>query len=377
MVVVSSAQTSRRTDNSQCRMGEESHRCVRSRKARGEEAEAFSPRFEAGPGPTSVLRSSRITSHTGRGRAFVNDTSPDAYPKLVEKLLASPRYGERWGREWLDVVRYADTGGYETDILYANAWRYRDYVIDSFNKDKPYTEFVKEQIAADEIWPDNLDLNGGYEVPPEKVANLNRRIGTGLYTVGPMAVEYTFFGDQYRAEWQAEAVETTGSAFLGLTIGCARCHDHKFDPLTHRDYYRMAAIFAGSEDREIPIVSQMGVYEYTRYQSRLVAADQIKQKIIDLEGRKSRKRELTPAMKDEKETLLRQLGEAYYKAPVMYAKANVLAHSEIVPESHILIRGEFKQKGDKVTPGVPAALDSGIRSKSLRQSRRKALARSG
>ncbi|HYP08759.1 MAG TPA: DUF1549 and DUF1553 domain-containing protein, partial [Bryobacteraceae bacterium] len=292
---------------------------------------------------------------------FVNDTSPDAYPKLIDNLLASPRYGEKWGRLWLDVVRYADTGGYETDILYANAWRYRDYVIDSFNQDKPYTQFVQEQIAADEIWPDNLDLNGGYELPKDKVVNLQRRLGTGLYTVGPMAVEYTFFGDQYRAEWQAEAVETTGSAFLGLTIGCARCHDHKFDPISHRDYYRMAAIFAGSEDREIPIVSQMGVYEYTRYQARLVAADQIKQKILDLEGRKGAKRELTPAMKDERETLLRQLGEAYLKAPVMYAKANVLAHSEIVPESHILIRGEFKQKGEKVTPGVLAALDTGVR----------------
>lgn len=297
----------------------------------------------------------------GQVEEFINDASPDAYAKLVDKLLDSPRYGERWGRLWLDVVRYADTGGYETDILYANAWRYRDYVIDSFNKDKPYTEFVQEQIAADEIWPDNLDLNGAYDLPKEKVASMNRRIGTGLYTVGPMAVEYTFFGDQYRSEWQAEAVETTGSAFLGLTLGCARCHDHKFDPITQRDYYRMAAVFAGSEDREIATVSQMGVYEYTRYQARLVAADQIKQRIIDLEGAKGGKRELTPAMKDQKETLLRQLGEAYYKAPVMYAKANVLAHSEMVPPSHILLRGDFKQKGEKVTPGVPAALDNGVR----------------
>ena len=233
-------------------------------------------------------------------------------------------------------------------------------MIESFNQDKPYTEFVQEQIAADEIWPDNLDLNGSYELPPEKVGNLKRRLGTGLYTVGPMAVEYTFFGDQYRAEWQAEAVETTGSAFLGLTLGCARCHDHKFDPITQRDYYRMAAMFAGSEDREIPIVSRMGVYEYTRFQARLVAADQIKQKLAALEGRKGAKRELTPAMKDERETLLRELGEAYYKAPVMYAKANVLTHSEIVPESHVLLRGEFKQKGETVTPGVPAALDTGV-----------------
>ena len=295
---------------------------------------------------------------------FLNDSSPEAYAKLVDKVLGSPRYGERWGRNWLDVVRYADTGGYETDVLYSNAWRYRDYVIRCFNEDKPYTEFVKEQIAADEIWPDNLDLNGAYEVPKDKVTNLNRRLGTGLYTVGPMAVEYTFFGDQYRAEWQAEAVETTSAAFLGLTMGCARCHDHKFDPLTQRDYYRLAAVFAGSEDREIPIVSQMGVYEYTRYGTRLVIADQIKEKLMALDGRKGAKRDrtssnLAASNKDERETLLRQLGEAYLKAPVMFPKANVLAHSEMVPDSHILLRGEFKQKGEKVTPGFPAALGDG------------------
>ena len=303
---------------------------------------------------------------------FVNDPSPDAYKNLVDKLLASTRYGERWGRNWLDVVRYADTGGYETDVLYSNAWRYRDYVIRCFNEDKPYTEFVKEQIAADEIWPDNLDLNGAYEIPKDKLASLNRRLGTGLYTVGPMAVEYTFFGDQYRAEWQAEAVETTSSAFLGLTMGCARCHDHKFDPLPQRDYYRMAAVFAGSEDREIPIVSQMGVYEYTRFQTRLVIADQIKERLMAIDGRKGAKRPATPASKDERETLLRRLGEAYLKAPLMFAKANVLAHSEITPDSHVLIRGEFKQKGEKVSPGFPGALGGSIQINESQ--RRKALA---
>src|SRR5260370_12599220 len=154
---------------------------------------------------------------------FVSDPAPDAYEKLIDRLLASPRYGERWGRHWLDVVRYADTGGFETDVYFMNAWRYRDYVIDSFNADKPYDQFVQEQIAADELWPDNLELDGSYDLPKEKRANLAKRIGTGLYGVGPMAVEYTFFGDQYRAEWQGEAVDTTGSAFLGLTLGCARC----------------------------------------------------------------------------------------------------------------------------------------------------------
>jgi cytochrome c553 len=293
-------------------------------------------------------------------QAFLADTSADAYEKLVDRLLASPRYGERWGRHWLDVARYADTGGYETDILYAHAWRYRDYVIQSFNDDKPYDIFIREQVAADEIWPDNLDLNGSYDLPKEKQQSIQRRIGTGLYTVFPIAVEYTFYGDQYRAEWQAEAVETTASAFLGLTLSCARCHDHKFDPITQKDYYRLAALFAGSEDREMPIVSQMGIYEYTRHQARIVEADHLKAYLRKLEGGGKRgKRELTAAEKDQRETMLRKIGEAYYQAPVMYAKANVLAHSEIMPESHVLTRGDYAQKGEKVTPGFPAALAAG------------------
>src|SRR5579872_6408367 len=172
---------------------------------------------------------------------FLNDRSSDAYEKLIDRLLASPRYGERWGRHWLDVARYADTGGFETDVYFMNAWRYRDYVIDAFNTDKPYDQFVEEQIAADELWPDNLELNGSYDLPKQKQIDLAKRIGTGFYTIGALAAEYTFFGDQFRAEWQADAVDTTGAAFLGLTLGCARCHDHKFDPISQRDYYRMAA----------------------------------------------------------------------------------------------------------------------------------------
>src|SRR5690606_24793446 len=145
---------------------------------------------------------------------------------------------------WLDVVRYADTAGFETDALLANAWRYRDYVIDSFQRDKPYDEFVQEQIAADEIWPDNLDLGGTYGLPEDKKASLQKHIGTGLYSLGAFPVEITFYGDQYRSEWAAEAVDLTGSAFLGLSVGCARCHDHKFDPVSQKDYYSLTAFFA-------------------------------------------------------------------------------------------------------------------------------------
>ena len=281
--------------------------------------------------------------------AFLSDKAPNAWPKVIDRLLASPRYGERWGRLWLDVARYADTGGYETDVLFPNAWRYRDYVIRAFNADKPYDTFIKEQVAADEIWPDNLDLNGTYELPEAKRQSLERRLGTGLYTLGAMPVEYTFFGDQFRAEWQAENAVVTANAFLGLTFQCARCHDHKFDPIAQKDFYRLSAFFAGSEDREIPIVSQMRIFEYTRYQTKQVAVDELRKKYAALK----------PGDKDGRETLLRQIGEAYVKTPLMYDKANVLVHTEPVPDTYILPRGDSMKKGDKVTPGIPAVFGKG------------------
>ena len=276
--------------------------------------------------------------------AFLNDATPNAYHNLIDRLLASPRYGERQARLWLDVARYADTGGYETDVLFPNAWRYRDYVIRSFNADKPYDTFIKEQIAADEIWPDNLDLNGIYELPESKRINLERRLGTTLYTLGAMPVEYTFFGDQYRAEWQAESANVTGNAFLGLTVQCARCHDHKFDPISQRDYYSLGAFFAGSEDREVPIVSQMRILEYTRYQTKVVEVEELRKKYNTLKKDD----------KDGRETLLREIGEAYLKTPPIYDKANLLVHTDRVPDTYILPRGDSMNKGDKVTPAIPS-----------------------
>ena len=208
---------------------------------------------------------------------FVNDKSPDAYEKLVDRLLASPRYGERWGRHWLDLVRYADTSGFETDHFFITAWRYRDWVIESFNRDKPYTTFVQEQIAADELWPTNMELEGSSKLPKEKEENVHRRIGTSLFTIGSFPIEFTYYGDQFRAEWEADAVDTVGAAFLGLTVGCARCHDHKFDPISQRDYYRMNAIFAGSVEREIPLVSQFDIQTASRNFPLLNQAQILKQ----------------------------------------------------------------------------------------------------
>ncbi len=177
--------------------------------------------------------------------SFLRDESPKAFEKLVDQLLESPAYGERWARHWLDVVRYADSGGFETDEYYPNAWRYRDYVIKSFNEDKPYDRFIQEQVAADELWPDNLDLyDTSYAIRPAKVAHLEARVGTSLYGFGPSIGESTLDAPKLRYERLTDWIDMTGAAFMGLTLACARCHDHKFDPISQEDYFRVQAIFA-------------------------------------------------------------------------------------------------------------------------------------
>ena len=160
--------------------------------------------------------------------SFVNDDSPNAYKALVERLLDSPRYGERWGRHWLDVTRYADTAGYSNDFERPNAWRYRDYVIRSFNDDKPYDQFVLEQVAGDELFPDNPDAI----------------IATGFLRSGPWEHTGMAVAAVSRQLFLDDVTHHVGQSFLGLTLGCARCHDHKFDPIPTKDYYRLQAVFA-------------------------------------------------------------------------------------------------------------------------------------
>jgi len=222
---------------------------------------------------------------------FVKDTSPNSYERLIDQLLASPQYGERWGRRWLDVARYADSGGYETDIYYPNAWRYRDYVIKSFNDDKPYDRFLQEQIAGDELWPDNIDLHGSYKLAQEKLEHLEARIGTGFYTLGPEVHESNMDAKKLLYEKLSDSVDTTGAAFLGLTVGCARCHDHKFDPIPQRDYYRLQAIFAESKQVEIPVIVSHSIADYKRNYPKILGVverrvayrlfeEKVKQRII-------------------------------------------------------------------------------------------------
>jgi cytochrome c553 len=165
--------------------------------------------------------------------AFVTDDSPDAYAKVVDRLLASPHYGERWGRHWLDVVRYADTAGDNADYPVPEARLYRDYVLDSFNADRPYDQFVREQLAGDILAKQGPRERYAEQVIATGFLALSRRYATGPYELWHLTLE--------------DSIDTTGRAFLGLTLRCARCHDHKFDPVTRQDYYALYGIFASTQ----------------------------------------------------------------------------------------------------------------------------------
>lgn len=165
---------------------------------------------------------------------FVKDSSPNAYECLIDRLLASPRYGERWGRHWLDLARYADSDGFEFDVDRPNAFRYRDYVIECFNNDKPFDRFILEQLAGDEIAPND----------PAVVA------ATGFCRNGPTIDNQS--SEKNRLDELDDILSTTTVAFLGLTVGCARCHDHKYDPVTQREYYQLLAVFNSLQKTDLP-----------------------------------------------------------------------------------------------------------------------------
>ena len=171
---------------------------------------------------------------------FLADDSADAFKRVVDRLLASPRYGERWGRHWLDVARYADSTGNDEDHRYPYAWRYRDYVIEAFNSDLPFDRFVQEQIAGDLL-------------PPDRPGEINRRgiVATGFLALGPKAVAQQ---DKKKMLYDVydEQLDVTSKAFLGVTLACSRCHDHKFDPFPTRDYYSLISIFASTKNFRDP-----------------------------------------------------------------------------------------------------------------------------
>ena len=183
--------------------------------------------------------------------AFLEDQAPDAYERLVERLLASERYGEHWARQWLDVVRYSDSNGFDWDEFRPRAWRFRDYVIRSLNADKPFDQFIREQLAGDEL----------VEGAPRNAAEQDALIATGYLRLGPHDNSAAAFNEQdrSRAELLADLTETTAGVFLGLTMSCCRCHDHKYDPLSQADHFRLRAFFEPvkfADDRPLDLASE-------------------------------------------------------------------------------------------------------------------------
>jgi hypothetical protein len=166
--------------------------------------------------------------------AFAADTSPDAFKKVVDRLLASPQFGETWARHWLDVARYAESTGKTVNFNYPHAWRYRDYVIAAFNADKPYDQFIKEQLAGDLMKSDDPKVKA------------ERLIATGFLAIGPKTLNERN-GLKFELDVADEQIDVTTQAFLGVTAACARCHDHKFDPIPQKDYYALAGIFRSTE----------------------------------------------------------------------------------------------------------------------------------
>ncbi len=283
---------------------------------------------------------------------FLIDAAPDAFARVVESLLASPQYGERWGRHWLDVVRYADTAGDNADYPVPEARLYRDYVIDAFNADKPFDEFVQEQLAGDllaALHPAGQERDNERVIATGYLA-LSRRFATAPYELWHLTLE--------------DAIDTTGRAFLGLTMRCARCHDHKFDPVTQEDYYALYGIFAstqfpwaGGEEFQskqtprqhfIPLVPAADAASaQQRMQSeieRLEAAIKVAEQLKDETALKSLREELAPWQAALKL-------DAPQGVPVAYAVREGVASD--VP---VQLRGEPENAGAVVQRGVPKFL---------------------
>jgi Protein of unknown function (DUF1553)/Protein of unknown function (DUF1549)/Planctomycete cytochrome C len=192
--------------------------------------------------------------------SFIADRSPNAWEHLIDRLLASPHYGERYGRLWLDVARYADSAGFEYDVHRPNAWRYRDYVIKSFNDDKPYNQFLIEQIAGDE-------MDGKTD---------DSLIATGFLRMGPRVLFREKDNPERRYDYLDEIIGTIGKGTLGLTVNCARCHNHKFDPISQKDYYALEASIFGYVETEVPLAPKAEADAY------LAKNEEINRKVSDL-----------------------------------------------------------------------------------------------
>ncbi|QDU75360.1 Planctomycete cytochrome C [Bremerella volcania] len=287
--------------------------------------------------------------------AFLADESPEAFAKVIDRLLASPGYGERWGRHWLDVVRYADSNGLDENQAFVDAWRYRNYVIDALNEDKPFDRFVMEQVAGDLLAKESAEQD-----------DYDSTIATGFLTLGPKVLAEK---DTVKMEMDIidEQIDTLGQAFLGLTIACARCHDHKFDPISTADYYALAGIFKSTQ-------SMQSLKTIAQYNEKVLAtAEEIERKAKLDETKKEKLAQLDKLVKEAKQTHPDSQEEAYpeeirtqltalrQEIAALTEQASELptamAVQEGTPQSvRIHVRGSHLILGQQVARGVPVVL---------------------
>ncbi len=334
--------------------------------------------------------------------AFVNDASPDAYEKLLDKLLASPHYGEKWGRHWLDLVRFAETNGYERDGPKPYAWRFRDYVIRSFNADKPFDRFIREQIAGDELAatsvvrsPLSVATNSDEENNTARTTDhgllADMIVATGYYRLGLWDDE-PVDAMQSRYDGLDDIVATTSQVFLGMTMNCARCHDHKIDPIPQRDYYSMVAFFQDVEhySKTRDVRSPFNLTDVTPAEKRSIYQAELKEREVRMEAitaamtkiedeaikkmpaedqraaegldRPQVVERIKPFLtkeQDEEYTKLKSELAALKKKPDPPERVLALSVNRCLvspPQTHVLVRGNPHAPGAKVEPAFPEVL---------------------
>jgi mono/diheme cytochrome c family protein len=318
--------------------------------------------------------------------AFLKDPSEKAYAQVVEKLLASQHYGERWGRHWLDLARYADSGGYEFDVDRPHAWRYRDWVIKAFNADMPYDQFIREQLAGDQIKPGDAEA----------------LIPTAFCRNGPTVDNAD--NEQTRSDELDDMVTTTSSVFLGLTVGCARCHDHKYDPVPQKDYYRMQAAFfpfkktekllATDEEKSAHTAANKAIDEKVRpFKAKVAAIEKrVREKlmaekiefqvklsesagVVNDQNREQYRKEtaerlakavnlqpeeidelLTPEERDARKAVQAEMEAINKTRPPLLPAVMGVTDIEKPEQAYLLKRGDITMKGDPVEPGLPSVL---------------------
>jgi hypothetical protein len=325
---------------------------------------------------------------------FMQDRRTDAFAHAVDRLLASPHYGERWAQHWLDIVRYAESNGYELDAERPHAWHFRDYIIQAFNADKPYDRFITEQLAGDFL---------GKGLDPKQHSDL--WIATGLNRCGQIhLVSGNTDPEENRQEVLTEMTGAVGSVFLGLTIGCARCHDHKFDPITQKEYYQLQAFFAAARLTDIDIAGAQEKAQWEKRNKELqtqltpvrkqvsdlddpykTLLTELKRASLDKEYRDAldiEPKKRTPVQKklaENAQILIKVTWDEIVEAmtaeerarrsewrarihvleaqlPALPPNAWAITEDEKIPATHILKRGDPKRKGKEVTPGFPNCL---------------------